>query len=382
MANRAALVGCGFLAALLLALPAQSAASQPDRGPRGTDAGISIIDGKRTSIRDWPWQIALAWSRQAEPGKATSGRFFCGGSVLAPRLVITAGHCVADLNLKQVRSLEVISGRTQINSNRGQVARVNGISMPRNASGKRRYSVLYGAANWDVALLTLASPLAAEPIKLAGPDEAASWAPGQVAWTTGWGVSRPYASRIPFNLQAARQVMLASSLCRQVDGVAFSAFTMNCVGGPGGNASTCSGDSGGPLVVKTSEGYRLAGLTSYGDEACRGFVPSVFTRVSGDRIRPWVADTAMALTGVDVVGSGGTAAPQPAWCRIPTVVGLLPARARRALERSNCRLGKVRIDPWAGGNRGRIVDASRFPGWLASPGFRLDVWTSPRSGIK
>ena len=246
--------------------------------------------------------------------------------------------------------------------------------MPVNSSGKRRYRTIMGAADWDVALLTLADPLSSQPIRIAGPDEEPTWKQGSIAWTTGWGNTSGYSDRVPARLQVARQVIMGNGLCRRSDGVAFQATRMLCFGGPGGNASACRGDSGGPLVVQTSDGYRLVGLTSYGDGVCCGTVPSVDTRVAGDPIRRWVARTALGLTGVDVLGSGATALPSPAWCKVPYLFGLKPWQAKQRLLAANCRLGAVRVDPWAPGRRGRIVGASRSWGWLAPAGFRVRVW--------
>lgn len=377
LAHRAALFGCGLLASMLLVAPSLASAAESSDLRTGSDASASIVNGRNTSIDKWPWQVALTVSKGVAPRRSTSARFFCGGSVLAPRLVITAGHCVAELKKRQIRQIEVVSGRTSLNSNAGEVARVSGIRMPVNASGKRRYRASFGTADWDVALLTLAFPLAAEPIKLAGPDETATWTPGKIAWTTGWGITMAFTNRVPARLQVARQVLMGNGLCRRSDGTAFQPARMICLGGPRGNASACNGDSGGPLVVGTTAGYRLVGLTSYGDGACRGVIPSVDSRVSGEPMRRWVARTALALTGVDVVGSGGTAGPNPDWCRIPAVFGLKPSQARRRLEAGNCRLGPVITDPWAMGRRGRIVGFTRLPGWLAPPGFRMKVWVAP-----
>ncbi len=373
-ANRAVLFGCGLLAAIILAAPTSASAA---RSAPGGGAHASVINGRNTTIDQWPWQVAITVAKRVAPRKPTSKRAFCGGSLLTPRLVITAGHCVVDLTRKQIGKIEVVSGRTRLNSNTGQVARVSGLRMPHDASGKRRYRTAMGASDWDVALLTLASPLSAKTIKLAGPDEADAWTPGRLAWITGWGITDAFTERDPVALQVARQAIMGNGLCRRFDGVAFRAARMVCIGGPQGHASTCLGDSGGPLVVATSAGYRLVGLTSYGTRFCTGNSPSVDTSVAGNQIRNWVAHASLALTGQDVIGSGGTVGPAPTWCRVPSVFGLTPAQARTRLEQAGCRLGRVRTDRWGAGRRGRIIGSARLAGWLSPPGYRLNVWVSP-----
>lgn len=377
--NRAALIGCGTLILLLAPLfaPPADAAATPGDLKEGADAGISIVNGQTTTIEQWPWQVGLTAARRVAPDASTSRRFFCGGSVLAPRLIITAGHCVADLKTQQVRRIEIVSGRTRLNSNEGEIAGVVERIMPRSPSGRLRYRNVAGTADWDVALLRLDKPLSAEPIKIAGADESAAWAPGQPAVTTGWGITKGYGKRVSPQLRLARQVIMPDGVCKRADGVSFRKTTMNCLGGPGGHSSTCNGDSGGPLVVQTSLGYRLVGLTSFGDGGCRGFVPSVDARVAADPIRGWVARTALRLEGVDVLGSGGSAPPVQEWCRMPEVFGMKVPQARRMLLARGCQLGKVRVDPFAAGPKGRIVGYSRLPGWLAPLGGRLDVWISP-----
>ncbi len=364
---------------MFAALPAKAAAAPADP-PSVTAkdepvAGISIIKGSPARIADWPWQVAIA-DRNGKGRKRTARkRTFCGGAVIAPDLVLTAGHCVARLRKSQARRLEIIAGRTWLNrESTGETSTVREVLMPTDASGKRRYREQYGSADWDVAILQLGSPLAATPIKLAGPDEYRSWAPGQTVHTTGWGVRRPESSLASPRLRMATQVMLKSKICRMDNGRNFRPATMNCHGAPGGNSSTCFGDSGGPSVTTVGTEHRLVGLTSFGDDFCRGNYPSVDARVAGKAIRSWVAATAMAVSGVDVVGTGGEVAAPRSWCRVPHLWGLTPSQARKKLRQNRCELGSVGRDRYSRGSKGRIVGTSRFPGWLAPVGFRLKVW--------
>ena len=48
-----------------------------------------IVGGEEATPHSWPWQISLR-------RKSKYGKFFhtCGGSLISPRWVVTAAHCV------------------------------------------------------------------------------------------------------------------------------------------------------------------------------------------------------------------------------------------------------------------------------------------------
>jgi len=357
------------LVALLLAAFALTPQSSPA-------AQISIVNGHPAKITDWPWQVALVDSKRSEPRKSARARFFCGGSLLTPEIVITAGHCVADLKPRAVKRIEIIGGRTHLNDEAtGTVASVEELIMPLKPNGKRRFTSDFGVADWDVALLRLKTPIEGQAtIKLAGADEAASWSFGQVVRTTGWGVTAADNYKTSDVLRVATQVMLDDSVCRMANGRVYSPKTMNCLGGPSTNTSTCFGDSGGPLVAPVGSEYRLIGLTSFGDASCRPVIPSVDSRIAGDPMRSWVQETVIGLTGIDPVGSGGVAATPPAWCRVPDIYGLKVGRAKAAVKAAGCRVKFVQGANVDHGRRGRIVGASFLPGWLTKPGTRVEIY--------
>lgn len=351
-----------------------SLVSPPERAGA---ARTSIVHGKATKIKDSPWQVALAVSGRVVPRKKPRARFFCGGSLIAPDLVLTAGHCVADLSKRQIKKVEVISGRTRLNNeSTGQVAAIDNLMMPANRHGKRRFRQQFGVANWDFALLQLSKSFKSETIKIAGEDEADIWSPGRVVKTTGWGVTGPSNKKASATLRFATQVMLDDRVCRRLNGELFKRRTMNCMGGPLARTSTCFGDSGGPLVAPIVGGYRLMGATSFGDSECRPVMPSIDTRIAGKPMRDWIRKTALRVTGIDVVGSGGVPPPERTWCKVPSLKGLTVSKARKALKANGCRLGSVRLDPYSPGRHGTVTGTSMVAGWLTRVGHIVRIFVA------
>ena len=43
-----------------------------------------IVNGRNTTIQEWPWMVALL----------LNGNIVCGGSLVAPQSIVTAAHCL------------------------------------------------------------------------------------------------------------------------------------------------------------------------------------------------------------------------------------------------------------------------------------------------
>lgn len=76
------------------------------------DDGTQVVGGTRAPIADYPWSVYLA---------ITSGFRYCGGTLVAPNMVVTAAHCTVGDNPSAVR---VVAGREDKRSTAGIVARV------------------------------------------------------------------------------------------------------------------------------------------------------------------------------------------------------------------------------------------------------------------
>jgi len=322
----------GILIAVLaaLALFAGSAQAREAKAPK-------IIGGAPVSIDQVPWQIALA---RAPNGQNGYQRQFCGGTLVAPTVAVTAAHCVFDQTGPSniclptdgftipASTLATFTGRTILSSNEGAEIPVKeiyyfepggpngtGIATPQSTGDKQG---LYNCNTsvWDVALLELASPAPgpATPIKVAGPGEESVWAPGTAAIVSGWGNLSTTSNDFPDQLHAVQVTNLADSVCGAPSsyGPGFQPETMLCAGEPAGGKDTCQGDSGGPLVSPVNGGgVRLAGDTSFGNGCAQPGFPGVYGRVGADPIRSSIGNGVQAIAGVDVIGSGGRAPGPP-----------------------------------------------------------------------
>jgi trypsin len=320
------ILACALAAALSFVPSAAASDPQP-----------KVVGGQATTIQAWPWQVALACEPGSSPQCLGNGFFrqFCGGSLVAPDIVITAAHCVYDkdplvLAFEPAGHFEVFTGRTALSSSQGEeidVAEVyyfidDGTGNPTLQTQSETQvdpdSELFDPISfeWDVAFLRLESTSTSETIKLAGADETALWDPGRSAYVSGWGDLAEDAQDYPDDLHAAEIEMIADETCGSGAsyGAGFVPETMVCAGVLEGGVDTCQGDSGGPLVVPINGGgFRLVGDTSIGEGCARPNKPGIYGRIADDPMRSALQTGILAITGSDVVGSGAvpdTTAPQ------------------------------------------------------------------------
>lgn len=281
---------CGRLLATLVAAatllaPATVEAALWQADPVETGgAQASIINGDPASITDFP---SLAFI-------AARNKFSCTGTVIAPRVVLTAAHCVEDLEVggfTQPREYTVVTGRANPRqAGSGNVLQVSETHVfPRFDPG---------TAHGDAALLVLASPTPAAPIPLAGAADAALYAGGAPVMLAGWGLTSPNASTPPESLRSTSNVVLDPSACKSRTQRYYPPYStaaqMCTIDPPDHRNGGCFGDSGGPVIARRADGSPVEiGIVSTGGPRCSTQVPNIFTRA--DLISTWAAEWVAAI---------------------------------------------------------------------------------------
>ncbi len=300
-------LACAALA-LLVAIASLSAGTS--RASAAIGPQPRIVGGGKTTIAEWPWQVALMQRGKKFADVGGLRRQFCAGSLVAPAVVITAAHCVIDRGFRRNHTLSVVSGRTTLSSDEGVESRVAATWVPSDPDGDVLYGGYSGHA-WDVAVLQLAQPPGTgTPIKIAGPEETGSWDAGSPVFTTGWG-RLAEDGRSSDQLRVAQLAVAADSTCSapKAYGSEFDPSLMLCASAPG--RDTCQGDSGGPLVAPIGAGtYRLVGDTSFGRGCADPKFPGIYGRIAQDPMRTALEQGVRGLTGTDVV-AGAPAPPFP-----------------------------------------------------------------------
>jgi secreted trypsin-like serine protease len=311
----------GATAALSAALahPAFSAEQQPVRKALDMlkpSVNLRVVGGMAAAEGAWPWQVLVVVPTE---GKQYST---CGGSVIAPRWILTAAHCFQNIDT----SRSVVVAEQQSSAMTRALGDLDTRAVHREVRTIIHPQYRPQSSENDIALLRLSENVRSRAVApLLIPDTALESADVK-AVVTGWGRLRevddngndPTTGRrlrpeevMPERLMEVKLPLVANNSCKSAyQGTTGVIDQRNlCAGVPEGGKDSCQGDSGGPLVTQNAAGrWVQIGVVSWGAGCGRKGLPGIYTRVSS--FAGWIRDVTKVGTGVQKDGPAEEDPPQ------------------------------------------------------------------------
>ncbi len=204
--------------------------------PATADSGSSpIVGGSIALSSDWPDVVGIL------------GRDgMCTGTLVAPDVVLTAGHCIDIEPIFVVTHADSLEPGTP----RDLVAVKWSRAYPRWED------------RFDIGVVVLQRMARTPPRAIATACLAnQQLAAGAAVTIVGYGAISPNGSDDNVRLHAAR-IAVIDPFCEYAPGCSRAAGTNAEFAAGGRGTDACYGDSGGPAYIQTPRGYALAGVTS------------------------------------------------------------------------------------------------------------------------
>ncbi|CAG7730487.1 unnamed protein product [Allacma fusca] len=213
------------------------------------ESNLLVVGGSDAIPHAHPYQVTLQY-----PG-SNGYAHFCGGSIISPNKVVTAGHCI-DIGIP-ITSLRVVAGDHDLSKNEG----TEQVSFWKSAVSHPNFDL--ENIDWDYGVITVATNFTfneyVQPVYLADKEIV----PSGICTATGWGYSTPDGN-LPNILQKIELPYVERTTCTDIYRSIAWGITerMICAGGQR-TKGVCDGDSGGALVCEGVRGTYLAGINSY-----------------------------------------------------------------------------------------------------------------------
>jgi len=266
---------------------------QPDR---------AILPFNPAPLNAYPWMAILGFSGS----NSDLSRWYCGGSIINDRWVLTAGHCItqAERNPEVVRLGEDTIDPTVDDGGHTDYGVKRVVVHPQYKEIPRYH---------DLALIELDREIGFRHdvrricLPWNGPDGEEKIVPnleGEILRAAGWGVNEEFVQNtVSSQLSHAKLEVFPSSRCdasystlwdygeKYPQGITTDLFI--CAGNRTGGVDTCQGDSGGPLMYQDRLGMSwLVGVVSHGLRCALKEFPGLYVPLTNPYYLRWIKEVA------------------------------------------------------------------------------------------